>query len=204
MTVAAILGGGPSLPADLKKLPADCVLISVNDHAFHFCQPDVLVYQDTLNRAPAVAEVLKNFHGTVVSPHTDSNVILPIGWWDGNQSSCLATWYACWVGYDQVILCGMDCYQGPVKYCHPRPGYDHPIFRAPLEKHFEIWAKAFDKCSHPERITAMSGPLIEVFGKYEPGVLSKGTYVRKPPAPLVIPEWVKREWKQAAQRRNTA
>lgn len=189
---AAILGGGPSLPKDIKRLPKDCVLISVNDHAFHHCKPDVLVYQDKLMYAPAVREVLKTFKGVVVTPQPESHVPLPKGWWDGNQSSCLATWYACWMDYDPVILCGMDCYQGPVKYCHPRPGFDHPVFRAPLEKHFEIWAKAFDKCPHPERITAMSGPLAKVFGKYEHGKRSVGTYVREPKLPMQKPAWLEK------------
>lgn len=166
---AAILGGGPSLPKDLEKLPKDCVLISVNDHAFHFCKPDVLVHQDDLKWAPAVREVLKTFTGMVVSPLADSHVVLPRGWWDENQSSALATWFALWSDYNPVILCGMDCYQGPVKYCHPRPGFDHPVFRVPLKFHLARWANAFKKCPHPERIKAMSGPLVELFGRYEPG-----------------------------------
>lgn len=190
--IAAVLGGGPSLPKDLKRLPEGCVLISVNDHAFHHCEPDVLVFQDKLKWAPAVVEVLKTFKGVVVSPQPESHVQLPKGWWDGNQSSCLATWYACWMGYETVILCGMDCYQGAVKYCHPRPGFDHPIFKAPLEKHLELWADAFDKCPHPERIQAASGPLVEVFGRYEPGKLNKGTYVRKPKMPMEKPAWLEK------------
>ncbi|HEY6072456.1 MAG TPA: hypothetical protein VIV15_03460, partial [Anaerolineales bacterium] len=140
---AAVLGGGPSLPGDLQRLPDGCILISVNDHAFHHCQPDVLVYQDRLHWAPAVEEVLKTFDGLVVSPYEPSDLDLPRGWWDGNQSSALATWFACWMDCDPVILCGMDCYQGEAKYCHPRPGFDHPIFDAPLEEHLKRWREAF-------------------------------------------------------------
>lgn len=167
---AAVLGGGPSLPNDLKRLPPDCLLISVNDHAFHFCEPDVLVYQDDINRpwASAVREVARNFKGMIVCPGEESHVTLPKNWWDENQSSALATWFACWSDHDPVLLCGMDCYQGPVKYCHPRPGFDHPVFRVPLIHHVNRWRKAFEKCPHPERIKAVSGPLVEVFGKYEP------------------------------------
>lgn len=164
---AAILGGGPSLVDDLKKLPDNCLLISVNDHAFHHCEPHVLVYQDHLRYAPAVADALEDFGGLVICPWANSHVKLPRGWWDGNQSSALATWYACWMNYSPVILCGMDCYQGDEKYCHPRPGFDHPIFYVPLEHHLERWRMAFDHCAHPERIKAMSGPLIQVFGQYE-------------------------------------
>lgn len=164
---AAILGGGPSLPEDLKKLPTHCMMISVNDHAFYHCQPHVMVYQDHLRVAPAVANALEDFDVTVVCPWKNSHVELPKGWWDGNMSSALATWYALYIGCDPVILCGMDCYQGEEKYCHPRPGFDHPIFRVPVKKHQEKWREAFTKCPHPERIKAMSGPLVDVFGKYE-------------------------------------
>lgn len=165
---AAILGGGPSLPEDLKRLPSDCILISVNDHAFHHCEPHVLVYQDHMRWAPAVADVVESFDGLVVCPWANSDVQLPNGWWDNNQSSCLATFYALWMNYDPVILCGMDCYQGDVKYCHPRPNFDHPIFRAPLQDHLDRWKMAFDDCPHPERIRAMSGPLVQIFGQYQP------------------------------------
>jgi len=43
---------------------------------------------------------------------------------------------------------------------------------------------------HPERIQAASGPLVEVFGRYEPGTLNKGTYVRKPKQAYVKPVWL--------------
>jgi hypothetical protein len=165
---AAILGGGPSLPEDLKRLPPDCWLISVNDHAFHHCKPHVLVYQDELKRSytSAVRAVAENFDGMIVCPFEESHVTLPRGWWDENMSSALATWFALWSDCDPVLLCGMDCYQGDVKYCHPRPEFDHPIFRVPLEHHLERWRQAFTKCPHPERIKAVSGPLVDIFGQY--------------------------------------
>lgn len=164
---AAILGGGPRLPRDLACLPDDCLLISVNDHAFYHCAPDVLVYQDRLHFAPAVEQVLKTFEGLVVSPYEPSDLDLPRGWWDMEQSSGLALWFALWMGCDPVILCGMDLYQGEVKYCHSRPGFYHPIFDAPLAEHLSRWGEAFLHCPHPERIRAASGPLVDLFGIYQ-------------------------------------
>ena len=164
---AAVLGGGPSLPEDIRKLPRECLMISVNNHAFWHCMPHVMVYQDHLHHAPAVADAIEDFGLPVVCPWKNSDYPLPKGWWDGNQSSCLATWWACHIGASEVILCGMDCYQGEVKYCHPRPDFDHPIFRVPLEKHLDLWRGAFEHCERPERIKAMSGPLVEVFGQYD-------------------------------------
>jgi hypothetical protein len=117
---------------------------------------------------PELGQALKSFKGQRVSPFADSDVQLPRGeWWDGGFSSTLATWFALWKGFDPVILCGMDCYQGAEKYCHPRPGFYHPVFDTPLENHLRAWRLAFKKCPHPERIRAMSGPLAQVFGAYE-------------------------------------
>jgi len=166
MTAAAVLGGGPSLPADLFRLPKDCVLISVNDHALNFCKPDYLVHLDNdFEKAPALKAALDVFEGVVVSPFENSGVVLPKGeWWDGGFSSTMATWFALWKGFDTVILCGMDCYQGEEKYCHPRPDFYHPVFDYPVENHLKAWRLAFDHCPHPERIRAMSGPLVEIFG----------------------------------------
>lgn len=169
MTSAAILGGGPSLPSDIAKLPKGCVLIAVNNHALHHCKPQYLVHMDNdFEKAHELGEALKIFEGTVVSPFENSGVKLPKGeWWDGGFSSTLATWFALWRGWEPVILCGMDCYQGDVKYCHPRPDFYHPCFDDPLENHLRAWRLALKKCPNPERIKAMSGPLVEVFGKYE-------------------------------------
>jgi len=166
---AAILGGGPSLPNDLKRLPDDCILISVNNHAFHYCQPDVLVYQDRLQQpwAADVETIVRTFDGLVISPFEPSDIDLPRDWWNANQSHSLATWFASWMGCTPVILCGMDCYQGDVKYCHPRDEFYHPIFDAPLEEHLNRWKEAFNKCPQPENIRAASGPLMDVFGTFE-------------------------------------
>jgi hypothetical protein len=165
---AAILGGGPSLVDDLKRLPNGCVLISVNDHALYHCAPDYLVHMDNdFEKYTELGDAIKQFHGQIVSPFSNSDVKLPKGWWDGGFTSTLATWFALWKGFDPVILCGMDCYQGEVKYCHSRPDFYHPVFDYPLENHLRAWRLAFKHCPTPERIRAMSGPLIQVFGAYE-------------------------------------
>jgi hypothetical protein len=61
----------------------------------------------------------------------------------------------------------MDCYQGEIKYCHPRPGFHHPVFDFPLENHLRAWRFALKKCPNADVIKAVSGPLVEVFGAYE-------------------------------------
>ena len=165
---AAILGGGPSLPDDMAKLPKDCVLIGVNHHSLRLCKPDFIVYMDDPRKVPALQQVLSEYEGTVVSPFATSHVTLPKGqFWDGGFSSTLATWFALWSGYEPVILCGMDCYQGEQKYFYEREGFHHPVFDAPLENHLRAWRFALKRCPNPQHIRAMSGPLVEIFGKYE-------------------------------------
>lgn len=169
--LAAILGGGPSLPADLQRLPSTATLIAVNNHAFYpvrFCEPQFMVYMDAPRKAPDLAEALRLFTGTIISPFADSHVTLPKGnYYDGGFTAALATWFALWRDHDPVILCGMDCYQGTEKYCHARPGFHHPVMDAPLEDHLRAWRNVAKHVPHPERIRAMSGPLTEVFGAYE-------------------------------------
>jgi hypothetical protein len=165
---AAVLGGGPSLASDYAQLPPNCTLIAVNNHPFEIgITPHVLVHQDKLRNVYEVAQAVKNFKGVVISPWENSHLPLPPNAWRGDFSSSLATWYALWCDFNPVILCGMDLYQGKVKYCHPRPGVDHVAWHAPLEGHLKYWRQAFRYCPHPERIRAMSGPLIELFGRYE-------------------------------------
>ena len=166
---AAVLGGGPSLPADLKRLPPQTVLIAVNDHALHCCAPDFLVFLDIPNAQilPELARAVEEFDGVRVSITPLSDVDLSgSSYWDGGFTSSLATWFACWLGCAPVILCGMDCYQGEKKYCHPRPDFYHPVMDYPLEMHLNAWRPAWQHCSHPENIVAMSGPLKSLFGEY--------------------------------------
>jgi hypothetical protein len=168
---AAILGGGPSLPADLARLPKGCMLIAVNNHAFHpirYCEPNYVIYMDDPQQAPDLMMALQEFRGIVVSPFPDSHVVLPKGkYYDGGFTSALAVWFALWSEFNPVILCGMDCYQGEQKYCHPRPGFHHPVMDAPLENHLRAWRLVGKHCPHPERIRAMSGPLVDIFGAYD-------------------------------------
>jgi len=56
---AAVLGGGPSLPDDMKKLPKGCLLIAVNYHAFYLCKPDFMVYNDFPESNPLLLEAVQ-------------------------------------------------------------------------------------------------------------------------------------------------
>ncbi len=164
---AAVLGGGPSLPEDMKRLPEGCLLIAVNHHAFLLCQPDYVVYNDHPEVwPPELREIVEHGNVTRVSPEPTSDIVFDVDVWTGFYSSNTAAWFALWCGCEPVILCGMDCYQGERKYFHEYE--DKPHFHYGLEHHLRPWREdSRRRLPHVERVRAMSGPLVAVFGGYE-------------------------------------
>lgn len=164
---AAVLGGGPSLPADMDKLPEGCVLIAVNYHAFHVCSPDFMVYNDHPESDPFLLDAVRNTKALRVSPDKTTDIVFDVpNVWTGFYSSNTAAWFALWLGCDPVILCGMDLYQGEVKYFHPLEHLPGPC-NFPLDFHLRPWVEECrNSVPHPERLRAMSGPLTSVFGAY--------------------------------------
>ena len=163
---AAVLGGGPSLPADMARLPKDCVLIAVNYHAFYVCEPHFMVYNDQPETDPLLEEAVRTQKAIRVSSDPTSNILFDVPVWTGFYSSNTAAWFAGWLGCDPIILCGMDCYQGEVKYCHPSDR-DVPTHHYPLDFHTRPWIEEGRALvPHAERIRVMSGPLANIFPAY--------------------------------------
>lgn len=165
---AAVLGGGPSLPEDMKRLPKDCLLIAVNYHAFYYCEPDFMVYNDTPETNPLQVKAVKEHRALHVSPGPTSDVLFDVpAVWTGFFSSNTASWFALWIGCGPVVLCGMDCYQGESKHCPPS-AYDSPTFHYPLDFYLRPWREdCRNSVPHPERLRAVSGPLVDLFGAYQ-------------------------------------
>ena len=170
---AAVLGGGPSLPADMSKLPQDCILIAVNYHytVMSGNDPDFMVFNDHLAANPILKAYVEETKAVRVSPERNkemSDVVFDVPVWTGFFSSNTAAWFGLWMGCDPVILCGMDCYQGDVVYCHDSDR-DSPAFHYPLDHYLQPWIEdGKNLLPHVERLKAMSGPLTDIFGAYEP------------------------------------
>jgi hypothetical protein len=168
---AAILGGGPSLVEDIKRVPRDAIMIAVNYHGFYHCPPDhppmYMVYNDRPGTNPLQVLAVQEHKAIHVSPEPSSDVEFDVpDVWTGFFSSNTAAWFALWMGCDPVILCGMDCYQGPVKHCPPST-YHSEMFEFPLDFYTRPWREdCKNSVPHPERLKAMSGPLVEIFGAY--------------------------------------
>jgi len=166
---AAVLGGGPSLSDDIKRLPKDCIYIAVNYHGFYHTPPgtiDFMVYNDAPETNPLQVKAVKEHQAIHVSPEPTTDVIFDVDVWTGHYSSNTASWFALFLGCDPVILCGMDCYQGPVKHCPPSDYYS-PLFDMPLDFYTRPWVEECrNRVPHPERLKVMSGPLVSLFGAY--------------------------------------
>lgn len=164
---AAILGGGPSLPAELERVPKDALLIAVNYHAQYYCHPHYMVYNDTPSTNPLMVKAVEEHKSVLVSPDPSSDIAFDMDVWTGFYSSHTACWFAAHLGCDPIILCGHDLYQGEVKHCPPSTYYS-PVFDYPLDWHLRPWVEdAKNMLPHPERIRAMSGPLVPLFGAYQ-------------------------------------
>ena len=178
---ALVMGGGPSLEGDFELVMEsglDPFLISVKQHALIYLmhregfKPDACCFLEDPN-APDQAELRVALMVApevyLVSPFDGwTNVRIDEPWWQGGFSSSLAVWFACAAGFEQVLLAGMDCYQGPRAYWYDRPGYSHPCTRSHLEDNLRAWAPAFMLVEGADRIRAVSGPLVEVFGRWLP------------------------------------
>jgi hypothetical protein len=163
----AVLGGGPSLPEDMKRLPAGALLIAVNYHALKLGPVDFMVYNDQPESDPRLMEAVRAHEQLLASPDPSSDIQFDVPVWTGFYSSNTATWLALWMGCGPVILCGMDCYQGERTYFHDY-SHDSPCFHYPLEEHLRPWKEdGLRLLPHVERVRVMSGPLQRVFPVYE-------------------------------------
>lgn len=164
---AAILGGGPSLPSDIAKLPKDCLMIAVNYHGFYHAKHiDFMVYNDTPETNPLQLKAVQEHKSIHVSPEPTSDVIFDVDVWTGFLSSNTAAWFALYLGCDPVILCGMDCYQGKIKHCPPSDYYNE-MFDQPLDFYTRPWKEeGFHRLPNLDRLRVMSGPLTTLFPAY--------------------------------------
>lgn len=147
-------------------------MIAVNYHGFYHCPPDnqpmFMVYNDAPETNPLQVKAVKEHKAIHVSPEPTTDVIFDVpSVWTGFFSSNTAAWFALWMGCDPVILCGMDCYQGPVKHCPPST-YHSEMFEFPLDFYTRPWTEEGFHClPHVERVRVMSGPMIGIFPQYE-------------------------------------
>ena len=120
------------------------IKLAVNEHPYFvgITAPDYLVFMDDPAHNTRLMQAVANSYGFRVSPDLQyTNVDLrgmPEFYYRG--SGIVAAWFACHLGCDPVILCGMDLYQGAQKYIHGDDDYQNlDVYRIPLEEHLRRW-----------------------------------------------------------------
>lgn len=163
---AAVLGGGPSLMDDYLHLSPDCVKIAVNYHAFEVgIRPHFMVYLDDPRTRPQMMHAIQTYNVIKICPETEpfGDVEMDVPYWRGNNSATTAAWLGLYLGCKPVYLCGMNLYQGDVKYCHDNWTPD----QVPTMNTSDLMRPWVEECRnsvpHPERLQAMSGPLQSLF-----------------------------------------
>ena len=106
----AILGGGTSLPYDMRKLPKVDLLFGVNQHSM-ILPLDYLVFVDT-----KMWPYVKDYPATLItrSPKIvagDQNIIRVRKSLFHNYSGALAIYAADYFGCSKIYVCGVDQYE---------------------------------------------------------------------------------------------
>lgn len=150
----AVLGGGPTLLADLKKVPFDAILVGVNQHTM-LMNLDYLVFQD-----PDIYPVVRESDAPLCTHHRDLAHIFTGIVPDFGLSGGTAVWMADFLGAEQIIVCGCDNYTAGRRYWHSKPGATLP---ADGYSGIDVWHRVRDLMERPGIVRAVSGPLTEVF-----------------------------------------
>ena len=163
-----VMGGGPSLAADVAKVAAD-VWISTNDHGAKLRPVDYVVAMDNLHTVERVQM------GPRIRKVTDAPIIGPWQWSDYGLtnyplaptlvfSGVIAQWIAAMMGGHPVIMAGFDCTGNARKAIAQHTAY-----------------KPHVRCES----RVVSGPLIGLWPAYDPAEVL-GPYV--PPEVFVESE----------------
>lgn len=164
----AVLGGGPSLPEDMYKLPDNRLSISCNHHAFRIAHPDYMVFLDdpdhiSTKNSTVFQELVRDCPAKRISPvlkYTDyytvnefPKVLNPLG-----DTGMFGAWVACYITSGPVYLCGMGVNRnGQEHFYKDKPPSDWGGYH--YDNKIKKWEQVFKHCEKPERIKAISGPL---------------------------------------------
>jgi hypothetical protein len=142
---AAVLGGGPSLPRDLWKIPKGAKLVGINQHTL-ILPLDYCFFSD-----PRVWYVVQQYEVNVITNYAvirdRRDVMFAATVPNVGLSGPMAIWCCEFLGFDSIHVCGIDGYQADRRYWHS------------LERHdvqgqsMEPWTTVRDKMRRPERVS---------------------------------------------------
>lgn len=169
----AVLGAGASLPDDLKKLPKDCIKISCNHHAMKIVECDYMAFLDPVdsNHSQDFKDVVRAGKVPRISvwnlQYTDYYCVNEDPWHQASDTGRFATWLACYITIGDVLLCGMNLrLQGEKNHFYDSDDDVSTWGGSPLPTKLKQWGEVFERCYKPERVKAVSGLLVDLFGVY--------------------------------------
>jgi hypothetical protein len=159
---AVVLGGGPSLLGDLRRVRPRFqhlgLWFGVNQHAL-LLELDYIVYQDK-----ELHPILIGNGVPLITHHKDAcdiwSGIVP----DFGFSTGTAVWVAEYLGCEEIVICGCDDYTSPRRYWHSKMG-DRGLEMGVTASN--AWKRVYDHLREPQNVRAVSGPITKVFGTYE-------------------------------------
>lgn len=155
--------GAESLPEQAKVLGDDWIAISANEHG-------VKLLGDRVDYIVALDNIPQKVHDIgppVIGIYLWAQYRL-CNFWDAGNSGIQAAWVAHAMGCNPIVIAGADCYQNGTYFWDKNAVSSGTAIQ--LSSHLQAWQKLLNKgnCDRAA-IRAVGGPLVEVFGRYEPG-----------------------------------
>lgn len=159
----AVLGGGVTLPADLREIPQVDVLIGVNQHSL-ILPLDYVCFLDRhmWDYVEGFRDILKVTTSNKFAHRNDvihAGTAPTIGFSGG-----LAVWVASVMGFDKIFVCGMDQYEDRGdgrEYWWEGPQTKRSVSHQSARDSFTRWQEFINSLECKERVEFVSGRLKE-------------------------------------------
>lgn len=177
-----VIGGGPSVLRDLPKLdiqPA-CV-ISANEHGFKQSRFKIDLVTNVDKRHCLLKEpmekILRPYGVPIVNRHSWADYRLP-DWTMAGNTGMQAVALAALLGASQVIVTGIDMWEGGRRYFHDAGAKapkdpKHKAPKAAMRRRSKERVRPLVAFCEGAHIRPMSGPLLQWFKPYTPGEILK-------------------------------
>lgn len=161
---AVVMGGGPSLPAQLDLCPgrASAIYFSANHHGASLVGCDYIVALDKIE------PLVRPFGVPIVSRHMFGDYRILTS--PAPNSGIAAAWLAALMGCGPIFIAGMD--MGGAYFHDPAAKSGVGFTR---EQHLGQWRSMMEK--HPADYRPVGGPLLEHFARWNVGPGPTPAYV---------------------------